>query len=108
MPVVLPGRDKPSKRRGDVPCDGPFGCPKGHYKDSPDLKPGEAFLMTLYKANRSSSGAFLNDAERSDSLVMEVFANLSDMDGLLEERRANQSSMQLIEIVSSIRRASDG
>lgn len=84
---VVKGRSGlPDKRRGPVPCEETIGCPKGHWIDSPDLKPGEEAVIDLYHSAKATGGRTLTEAEANDDFLMVAFARMAEI-----ERSAQQA-----------------
>jgi hypothetical protein len=72
-------------RRGPVPCETQIGCPKGHWKDKPELTPGESMIIDLYQTSKATGGLSLNESERSSDFLLECFAGLSEVDSIVAE-----------------------
>lgn len=61
-------------------------CPKGHWKDRPDLNAAEEMVLELYRTAKATGGAMLTPAERSSSWLLTIFARLAEVDQLFEAR----------------------
>lgn len=73
------GRDgEPVRRIGKVPCDASIGCPKGHWSapKARALTESEDMLIALYHASKATGGAILNEHERTDNVLVLLFAYL--------------------------------
>ena len=81
------------KRVGKVPCELSVGCPKGHWKDKPDLTPQQLEAIKLYRASRATSGRCLTIAESQDYFLTWLFAELYEA----EERMTSAKTSGAIE-----------
>lgn len=77
----------PEKRIGKTPCEASIGCPKGHYKDRPDLDSGEEAVLVLWRSQES-----LTKAERQDDFLCGAFAALSEQKGTIDRVIAMRAS----------------
>jgi hypothetical protein len=100
--VVFRRPDVPELRRGPVPCETHAGCPKGHWKDSPELNANENYVLMLYDATKSIGIGALTNAEARDPFLVELFAMLGDID---QKLLAKDRSSELFSLVSMVRGA---
>lgn len=63
-------------RIGKVPCETSIGCPKGHWKDKPDLDSSQESVIRLFRSSQATSGRCLTTAETQDYFLNWVFAEL--------------------------------
>lgn len=56
-------------RRGPVPCEASVGCPKGHWKDKPDLSKAQQSIIDLFWACRSGTARL----KRGDMWLSNLF-----------------------------------
>ena len=89
-----------SKRRGDVPCDTHLGCPKGHWKEKPDLTSHEALLVDLYTTSKATGGRVLTTGEARDPFILETFAMLAMVDDLVDKRRHEENISTILMVAS--------
>lgn len=74
-------------------------CPKGHWKDRPDLDPGEEQVLELYRVSKVMGGSMLTDAERSSTWLLSVFARLSEVDQLFDSRQKAEQSAAIMALI---------
>jgi hypothetical protein len=89
-------------RRDKTPCEASIGCLKGHWKDSPDLKPREERILRLWWSSRGTMGRSLTDDQLSDRWLVGLLGELTQS---YEEavRMANSRDLQqAITIVSRV------
>ena len=71
-------------------------CPKGHWRDEPDLNPGEEMVLELYAASKVTGGAMLTEAERASTWLMTVFSRLAEVDRLFDlKEKAEQRAVMM-------------
>lgn len=70
-------------------------CPKGHWKDDPDLTADEEAMIDLFMAARAAGSGMLTEAERGDPFVLAVFAGLAKEEQL-HARRVEAEHHQVI------------
>lgn len=75
IPIMRNGIDY-DKRRGPVMCEASIGCPKGHWRDNPDLNESQLAVIDLFEASRASGGRLLTDSEAGDWFLTMCFAKL--------------------------------
>jgi hypothetical protein len=63
-------------RVGKVPCETSIGCPKGHWKDKPDLNRDQEAVIRLFRCSQATSGRCLTAVESKDYFLNWVFAEL--------------------------------
>jgi hypothetical protein len=63
-------------RVGKVPCELSVGCPKGHWKDKPDLTKEQEATIKLFRASQATAGRCLTAAESQDYFLNWLFAEL--------------------------------
>lgn len=77
--------NKPVPMRGPVACETSGGCPKGHWKNSPDLTDNEEMVIHLFNASLSSGGQMLTDGERQSDFLLEAFSELTTTKTMIEK-----------------------
>lgn len=96
MPVPKRFNEKGYETRtGPVPCELSVGCPKGHWKDKPDLTNAQAAVVSLFRAVQATSGRCLTEAERNDWFLTLVFAELYEVSERSSRMNAMASSNKL-------------
>jgi|688.fasta_scaffold309422_3 hypothetical protein len=91
--VILDRVGLPEPRRGLTPCECSIGCAKGHWKDEPDLTPGEDAVLTLWRAQST-----LTEAERRDDFLQGAFAALEEQQARLDKIARDEMVMTIATI----------
>jgi hypothetical protein len=81
LPVVRPGL---------TPCECSVGCPKGHWRDNPDLIAGEEAVVRLWQSGH------LTDAERADTFLSGAIAALSEQQARIDKRSQDELILALV------------
>ena len=90
------GQEGYESRIGKTPCEADhIGCPKGHWRDQPDLTDRQKSVIDLFRASLATGGRSLTDAEAKDWFLNGVFADLMELNEKAKGDRMTSAVEQL-------------
>lgn len=89
------GKDGYESRVGKTPCETSIGCPKGHWKDRPDLTPEQKGVIDLFRSSLATGGRSLTVAESQDWFLTKIFADLLELNEKAKGDRMTNAVEQL-------------
>lgn len=75
-------------------------CPKGHWRNRPDLDPDEEQVIELYRVAKSTGGSMLTGPERASTWLLSIFARLAEVDQLFDSRQKAEQSAAIMALIN--------
>ena len=88
-----------ARRERQRPGEAEGACAKGHWRDAPDLSPGEEAAIELYRVAKATAGAMLTPAERESPWLLTLFARLSEVDQMFDHRQKAEQQAAIMALI---------